>query len=100
MTRHIEDEDKQTRKTEALVRELEWFYKIVEGYAEDGVVLKGFSVRFPLSEGDEYFMVVRARIDDEKVVAFRDGEDLVGLLRGFLRAVNGRKLKFREDKYE
>lgn len=100
MSRGPYDEDKYTKRAEALVRELEWFEQIVEGYAKEGVVLKGFSVRFPEFEGGEYFLVVRAASDGERVVAFRDGEDLVSLLRGFLRAAKAKSLKFREDRYE
>lgn len=100
MTRAFDDEGKGQRKVQALLEDLEWFYKLEEAYEEAGIVLTGFSVRLPAREGDDVFLVVRAIEDGGKVVAFVDGEDLVDGLRRMLRAMKSMKLKFREDKYE
>lgn len=100
MSRGTDDEDRETRKAQMFVRSLEWFDREVGLYEAEGITITGFSVRLPKFEGDDYFLVVRATADGEKMVAFRDGEDLVGLLRGLLRAVKAQTLKFREDKYD
>lgn len=100
MPRAFDDEDAATRKVRLLIQTLEFFDAEVAAYAKEGIAITGFSVRCPEHEGLDYFMVVRASTEGQKMVAFRDGEDLVALLRGFLRALKARNLKWRQDEYE
>lgn len=100
MSRGRGDEDKHDRRVQELVRALGSFEFEVRTYAEEGVQITGFSVRLPKAEGLDFFMVVRAETEGSKIVAFRDGEDLAGLLRGLLRALKARNLKWRQDNYE
>lgn len=75
------------------------FGKVIDDLWSEDYVLLGFSVRMPRSDGDEFFMVVRASKDGKRFVAFRSADHLSELLVGLKRAAHHRTLKFREDRY-
>lgn len=92
------DPEERDYKSDAAAA-LQGFGKVIDSLWAEDIVLVSLSIRMPVVEGGEYFMVVRGTKDGVPVVAFRNADYMEDLMVGFARAAKGRSLRFRKDKY-
>jgi hypothetical protein len=73
---------------------------MLERLFEDDIEILGLSVRVPSGEGEEYFIVVRARVGNDKRVGFNSATTFVEALRGTLARIENGSMIWKEDKYD
>lgn len=71
----------------------------IDAYAEEDVFVSSMSIRVPQDIGDDVFITVRARVNDEAVVAFHGGATFAEALTGLINRFQNRSLRWKEDQY-
>lgn len=88
-------ERQMVRMAQQLVR----FDTILERLFDDDTEIKGMSIKVPNAEGEDYFVVVRARIGNDAMVGFNSDATFAGALRGTLARIENGSMRWRLDDY-
>lgn len=71
----------------------------LDKYAEDDILVMGFSIRVPQDIGDEYLLTIRAIVADEAKVAFHAAATFEELIVGLSKRLQNRSLRWKDDRY-
>lgn len=76
------------------------FDMMLERLFEDDIEVYGMSIKVPVSEGEDYFVVVRARVGNDRKVGFGNGASFAEALRGTLARIENGSMRWKDDQYE
>ncbi len=74
--------------------------RVFDKLFDEGVYVRGMSIRLPNDESPEYLMVVRLDGEGGKRVGFHSADTLLSLVVGTLRRLRSGSIKFKEDEYD
>jgi hypothetical protein len=75
------------------------FDTMIERLFDNDMEISGMSIRVPSGEGEDYFVVVRARIGNDAKVGFNSDATFAGALRGTLARIENGSMRWKDDDY-
>jgi len=72
---------------------------LIDRMFSDDMIVTGATVRYPMDEGDEYLIVMRARNMGSPVVCFHGAATLLEAWEGLLNRLQNKSIMWKADKY-
>lgn len=91
----MEFERQMLRAAEQMLR----FERVAARLWDDGIVLKGMSVRLPKVPGGDFLVVVRADKDGSAAVCFVGSDSLMDVVRKTVATLENGTAKWKDDEY-
>lgn len=76
------------------------FEHVAQRMFEDDKEVYGLSVRVPTEEGADYLVTVRARIGNDRMVAFHTSDTFSEVMRGTVARLENGSMRWKVDMYD
>lgn len=91
--------EEQRKRALSLGEALQVIGTALAALEQEYCVVLGVSIRFPARVGFDWLLIVRAEVQEGRVVAFLQGRALFDVLEAFVDACEGRTFRWQPDQY-